>query len=166
MWNPNQIIVADVVVRSRGNDQLSLAVNAARRWSEAAEGGEALENGAARAPKPQVVPPPPPEPVRRRAAPIGGGSGSALWITLRDDGDRAAGQDLLRRMGDLIQGMPGDDPVFLRIEGPSGGTLLALPEQWRTAANFAMVTVLNGLLAKQGEAELAAPLKNAAAARR
>ncbi len=166
MWNPNQIIVADVVVRSRGNDQLSLAVNAARRWSEAAEGGEALENRAARAPRPQVVPPPPPEPVRRRAAPIGGSSGSALWITLRDDGDRAAGQDLLRRMGDLIQGMPGDDPVFLRIEGPSGGTLLALPEQWRTAANFAMVTVLNGLLAKQGEAELAAPLKNAAAAGR
>ena len=168
LWSQNRIVIADVVVRSRNNDQLSLAVNAARAWSDLAEDGDdALENGAARASRPQAAPPPPPppppEPVRR-AAPVGGGSGSALWITLRDDGDRAAGQDLLRRMGDLIQAMPGDDPVFLRIEDASGGTLLALSEQWRTAANFAMATALNGLLAERGGAELAAPPKNRASA--
>ena len=166
LWSQNRIVVADVVVRSRGNDQLSLAVNAARSWSGAAEDGESLESGAARAPQPQAVPPPPPPPLPqpvRRAAPVGGAVGAALWITLRDDGDRAAGQDLLRRMGDLIQAMPGDDPVFLRIEDPSGGTLLALPEQWRTAANFAMATTLNSLLAERGEAELGAPPKNGAA---
>ena len=114
----------------------------------------------------RTAPPPPSLAAAQPAAASSNGEPMALWVTLRDDGDRAAGQDLLRRMGALIQGMPGDDPVFLRIEGPSGGTLLALPEQWRTAANYAMAMALSSLLAERGKAELAAPPKNGASAGR
>ena len=173
LWETNRIVLADISVKSRGNDMLTLAVESARAWSDApaaeSEQPSPLERAAA-PPPPAAERPAAPAPtvapaVVPAAVPAAGSGGSmALWVTLRDDGDRATGQDLLRRMGDLIQGMPGNDPVFLRIETQSNSTLLALPEQWRTAANFAMVTALNGLLGKHGNAELAAPPRAAGSA--
>ena len=67
-------------------------------------------------------------------------------------------------MGDLIQGIPGDDAVFLRIEERSGPTLLALPEPWQTSANYATVTVMKSLLREHGDAELGPPPAAAASA--
>ena len=92
------------------------------------------------------------------------GAAAALWVTLRDPGDRAVAQDLLERMGDLIQGWPGDDAVFLRIEERSGPTLLELPKPWQTSANYAMVAALKGLLREHGDAELGPPPAAAASA--
>ena len=170
LWETNRIVLADISVKSRGNDMLTLAVESARAWSDApsaeSEQPSPLERAAAPPPPPAERPAAPAPTVAPAAVPAAANSGGsmALWVTLRDDGDRAIGQDLLRRMGDLIQGMPGDGPVFLRIETQSNSTLLALPEQWRTAANFAMVTALNGLLRGHGNAELAAPPRAAGSA--
>ena len=149
LWSLNRIVLCEVSVKSRGADALTLAVERARAWSEepAAEQPkqtEALQSSRqASSPAPAARPPaaeaerPTREPAA--AAPTPQTKPAALWVTLRDDGDRAAGRDLLQRMGDLIQGMPGADPVFLRIEDGSSSTLLALPEPWRTSATFAMV---------------------------
>ena len=180
LWTANRIVIADVTVRSRGNELLTLAVDRARAWSDAAPSAQpapALQATATApsatmssmparsdpqpaAPPPQQTPPPAPpapETTAARPAAANGGGSMALWVTLRDDGDRATGQDLLRRMGDLINGMPGDAPVFLRIESDSASTLLALPEQWRTSANFAMKTALEGLLGDHGAVDLQPP---------
>ena len=202
LWSGNRIVIADVTVRSRGNEMLTLAVESARPWTDDARSDDARPDDAPPAanapalretsappsvsmsgmpdhdappppaPPPAAPPPPaaeqptppPPQTVAARPAAANGGDSMALWVTLRDDGDRAAGQDLLRRMGDLINGMPGDAPVFLRIEDSSGSTLLALPEQWRTSANFAMKTAVGALLGERGDADLQPPPNTAAAA--
>ena len=171
LWAANQIVIAEVVVRSRGNDMLSLAVDTARSWadppgaSDAPTPAQASQSEAA----PQPPPTPPTPAVERRTAPpppslaaaqpaaASANEPLALWITLRDDGDRAAGQDLLQRIGDLIQGMPGDAPIFLRVETASDSTLLALSDDWRVKADFAAKTVMNGLLGEHGEADLKPP---------
>ena len=188
LWSPNRIVIADVTVRSRGNEMLTLAVERARAWTDDARSDDAQpaanapalretstppsvsmsgmpDHDAPPAPPPPIAEqptPPPPQTAAARPAAANGGGSMALWVTLRDDGDRAVGQDLLRRMGDLINGMPGDAPVFLRIESASDSTLLALPEPWRTSANFAMKTALEGLLGEHGAVDLQPPPSAAA----
>ena len=185
LWAPNQIVVAEVVVRSRGNDLLSLAVDTVRPWSDLTGAADPpasaqpadmpadMSTDTPAAPPvdaPQTPPPAPAaQPVERRTAPpppsLAGAQPAAaaanepmaLWITLRDNGDSAAGRDLLRRIGDLIQGIPGDAPVFLRIQTPDDATLLALSEDWRVKADFAAKTIMDGLLGDHGEADLQPP---------
>ena len=179
LWSQNRIVVADVVVRSRANDQLSLAVNAARAWSDppAAEEASDAPPPAARQPEtgsPRPVPPAaPPQsaPPERRAAPsppslaqarpVAAASNEpmALWVTLRDSGDRALGRDLLERLGALLGAMSGDSPVFLRIENGSGSTLLALSDSWRVKADYALKATVDGLLGEHGSADLQPPPK-------
>ena len=171
LWAANQIVIAEVVVRSRGNDMLSLAVDTARSWADppgapdAPPPVQASEPNAAQASPPapaapaveRRTAPPPPSLAAAQPASVPANEPLALWITLRDDGDRAAGQDLLQRIGDLIQGMPGDAPIFLRVETASDSTLLALSDDWRVKADFAAKTVMNGLLGEHGEADLKPP---------
>lgn len=180
LWTaPNQIIIAELSIKSRSSDALTLAVEQARPWfdresaaaandTEGYDGGSGVSSeqpGTLIAPahtplvlspaeEPLMAPdnplPTPTRPPALSAAPV-------LWLTLRDCGDRTVSQDLLQRMGDLMRGMPGSDDVYLRIEEDDSSTLLALPEAWRTQANYAMVMAMKRLLSQHGSAELAAP---------
>ena len=179
LWSQNRIVIADVVVRSRNNDQLSLAVNAARAWSDLPAAEEASdappaadrqsETGGPR-PVPPAAPPQsapterrtaPPPPSLAQAQPVVAASSEpmALWVTLRDNGDRALGRDLLERLEALLQAMSGDAPVFLRIENGSGSTLLALSDSWRVKADYALKATVDGLLGEHGSADLQPPPK-------
>ena len=177
IWTTNQIVLAKVSVKSRGGDRLTLSVEHVEAWTDSRTSAEPGPLGDATPPAavpvrparpPQTEPPravrPTVAPMPAPTAPPPVGAAAAIWVTLRDPGDRAVGQDLLQRMGDLIQAMPGDDAVFLRIEERSGPTLLELPKPWQTAANYAMVAALKGLLREHGDAELGPPPAAAASA--
>ena len=177
IWTTNQIVLAKVSVKSRGGDRLTLSVERVRAWTDGRTSAEPAPLGDATSPaaapvrparSPQTEPPSAARPtvasMPSPTAPPPVGAAAALWVTLRDSGDRAIGQDLLQRMGDLIQGMPGDDEVFLRIEERSGPTLLALPKSWQTTANYAAVAAMKALLREHGDAELGPPPAAAASA--
>ena len=185
LWNQNRIVIADVVVRSRGNDMLSLAVERAQAWSDPPQTADAEEEPDAPAaaarieaggphPPPPATPPQsapterrtaPPPPSLAAAQPTAAASNGeppmALWVTLRDSGDRELSQDLLKRLGDLLQAMSGDAPVFLRIENGSQSTLLALSDSWRVKADYALKATIAALLGQHGSADLQPPPKAA-----
>ena len=180
VWRQNQIVLARVTVRSRGEGLLSCVVEEA----EVVGGGSARSGAppqplgsappvAARPAAPPMEPPSPRSPVPAApppapaAAPAGAvaapanGAGTALWITMRDSGDEAADSALLGQVRDLLtaykampEGPAGRLPVYLKLQGGGSETVLRLPDEWRVPGMFAVVSGLGAALGGQGSAEI------------
>ena len=182
LWEPNQIVVTTVNVRTR-MDRLTLAVQSVEAWNEqvasatATSGVEPLGGAGAvvvppirQAPAPpwmekprQPLPetstsvPPAPEPLPETASePESAASG--LWITIEESGEEAVDVELMNRLEASLTASklmnPGSDLVYLRIRHGGREDVMVCSDEWRLEANEKVVRFVAGSLEEQGSAEV------------
>ena len=178
LWEPNQIVVTSVNVRTRMN-RLTLAVQSVEAWRAQAGGPAPME--ALGGPEPVRVPPiqqapappwmakprvsivelptsstseaPTPESVTEQSVE------SALWITIDESGDEASDVQLMQELEALFTAMklmyPQRDPIFLRVRSGERVEVLVLSDEWRVKADETVAGSIGSKLGDRGSVKVA-----------